>query len=163
MADRVLRASGAEVPVDVERIARAHGLEVTYRPMEETVSGMLVIKERRAIACINARHHPHRRRFTLAHELGHYLLHREQARVFIDASPIFFRDERASEGTDHREVEANRFAASLLMPEAALRELVGTGPLDLFDERAVQRLAMRFGVSPQAMTIRLAMLGLGGC
>ncbi|MER3429016.1 MAG: ImmA/IrrE family metallo-endopeptidase [Pyrinomonas sp.] len=160
-AERILRASGASVPVDIERIARAHSLEVIYRPMEETVSGMLVIKEKRAIACINARHHPHRRRFTLAHELGHYLLHGERVRVFIDASPIFFRDERASCGTDQREVEANRFAASLLMPEAALREMVGAGPFDLFDDRAMQRLAAQFGVSPQAMAIRLAALGLG--
>lgn len=161
IARRILREVGESLPVDIKGIIEQRGIGVLAQPMEDAVSGMLVIKDSRATIGVNENHHPNRQRFTLAHELGHYLLHSKSSRVFIDASPVFFRDERAAEGTDPREIEANRFAAELLMPEALLRETVRRQPIDAFDERAVQRLAARFGVSSQAMTIRLATLGLG--
>lgn len=160
-ARKILREVGTGVPVDIERIIEQHGIDILVQPMEDAVSGMLVIKDGSASAGVNEKHHPNRRRFTLAHELGHFLLHRRSARVFIDASPVFYRDERAAGGTDSREIEANRFAAELLMPEKVLREIVGRQPVDLFDERSVRGLAARFGVSSQAMTIRLTTLGFG--
>lgn len=59
-----------------------------------------------------------------------------------------------------QEIEANKFAAALLMPEQALRDAVGSGPLDPFDELTFRRLAARFSVSVQALGIRLARLDL---
>lgn len=71
------------------------------------------------------------------------------------------RDARTSAGVDDDEIEANRFAAELLMPrdflEADLRAL---GPIYLDDERAIANLAKKYRVSPQAMAIRLSSLRL---
>ncbi len=63
-----------------------------------------------------------RQRFTIAHELGHFFLHRASSTVFVDAAPIFFRDESSSNGSQREEIEANAFAAELLMPEDAIRQ-----------------------------------------
>ena len=160
MAREILRRTGGAIPVDVEAIARAHDIAVRRAEFEEGVSGMLVIKDGQAVIGINARHHPNRQRFSLAHELGHYVLHREVASVFVDAAPVFFRDETSADGSVRQEIEANAFAAELLLPEAALREQLGGRPVDALDDLAVRRLAARFGVSAQALTIRLTKLRL---
>jgi Zn-dependent peptidase ImmA (M78 family) len=148
------------VPVDVRAISGDCGTSVTEEELEDSVSGFLVLRDGRGIIGVNRKHHPNRQRFTIAHELAHYLLHRDAASVFIDASPVFFRDETSSEGSKAQEIEANAFAAELLMPAAALRARVGNRPVDGHDEAALRRLASEFGVSPQALLIRLTRLDL---
>jgi Zn-dependent peptidase ImmA (M78 family) len=80
--------------------------------------------------------------------------------VFIDESPLFFRDTKSGYGIDEKEVEANTFASELLMPEGALRKAIRAKPFDANDDAAVRRMAARFGVSAFALTIRLTKLGL---
>lgn len=71
------------------------------------------------------------------------------------------RDKRASEGVDADEMEANRFAAEILMPEPFLRaDLKQYGPMATDDEKEIARLAKRYQVSAQAMAIRLTSLNL---
>jgi Zn-dependent peptidase ImmA (M78 family) len=159
-AAQILRGREYSIPVNVYSIAEAHNIIVRPETLEEAVSGLLVIQDDHAVIAVNERHHPNRQRFTIAHEIGHFLLHRDSATVFIDASPLFFRDERSAKGTDVEEIEANTFAAELLMPEPVLRELVNDQAVDPFDERALQRLAAEFGVSTLALTIRLTRLNL---
>ena len=158
-ARRILKEFNYSLPVDVRQIIQTLGIEIVEEPMEDSMSGMMVVKGSRAVIGINQSHHPNRQRFSLAHELGHYLLHRLQQTVFIDSSTVFFRNGLSSEGTDFYEIEANIFAAELLMPREAIYETVHQ-PLDAFDERALARLAMQFGVSTQALTIRLTKLNL---
>lgn len=163
-ARELLDATAYTIPVDVYAIAQAHHINVRSQPLEDTVSGMLVIKNTYAIIGVNENHHPNRQRFTIAHELGHFLLHRDEAHVFVDAKPVFFRDERSAAGRQQQEIQANRFAAELLMPESVLQARIANQPLnpflDPFDDLTVQRLAAEFGVSIQALTIRLTRLGL---
>ena len=161
-ARRILKSVGGQLPVDVYTIARAHNVDVREVMLDEAVSGVLVVKDDRAIIGVNAAHHPNRRRFSIAHELGHYLLHSKNtsSNVFVDAAPVFFRDERSSDGTEYQEIQANAFAAELLMPESMLRAELRNGPVDAFDDAALHQLAGRFGVSVQALSIRLARLGL---
>lgn len=161
-ARKLLKEHGTNLPIDIAAIVKSQGIGVRLQPMEESVSGMLVIRDDRAATIgINQSHHPNRQRFTLAHELGHYLLHGKRTRVFVDSSTMFFRAGLAAEGTDKVEIEANAFAAELLMPESALRDITRHQPLDAFDDRAIQSLAAKFGVSVRALTIRLTKLGLG--
>ena len=160
MARQILRSMGEELPVDIYAIARAYNIDVKEVALEDSVSGVLVIKNGRAIIGVNETHLPSRQRFTIAHEVGHYLLHRDFSDVFVDASPVFFRDGRSSDGTVLQEVQANAFAAELLMPEIVLRRELRDRPVDAFDDLALRQLAMRFGVSVQALTIRLTRLGL---
>ena len=159
-AREILRRMGPDVPVDVEAIADEQGVTVVQQDLEDSVSGMLVIKDGRGIIGVNQNHHPNRRRFTMGHELGHYLLHGKKAKVFVDASPVVFRDQASSDGMQSQEIAANSFAAELLMPEDAVRKYVEDKLVDVYDDATIRRLAARFGVSVQAITIRLIRLGL---
>lgn len=157
-AQRLLGQFGRGLPVDVEAIARAHGLTVRAEPLEKSVSGMLVVKDGGGVIAVNETHHRNRQRFSIAHELGHYVLHRNSTQVFIDS--VFYRGDEAADGTHAQEIQANAFAAELLMPEQAVREMFQKNPVDPHDEAAVKRVAARFEVSGHALTLRLVNLGL---
>lgn len=151
------------VPVDVEAIARDFGIDVRFQPFPETesdlLSGCLVrTSEGQVIIGVNARHHSNRQRFTIAHELGHFLLHAGKVEpVHVDR--VFYRGPGSSDGKDPIEIEANEFAAKLLMPAAQLeRDAEDLEALD--DEDTIRDLAGKYAVSVQAMTLRLAGLGL---
>lgn len=158
LARDILTGGGYTVPVDVAAIAHDRGVAIRYQPLEADVSGMLVIKDGHPTIGINQMHHPNRQRFTIAHELGHYLLHGDLANIFVDA--VYFRDAESSEGTKLQEIEANAFAAELLIPEHILREQFGHQPIADADDALIRRLAARYEVSAQALTIRLTTLGL---
>lgn len=143
----------AQLPIDPIRIADALGIDVYRARMEPGVSGTLskVAGEDPAIY-LNRLDSPNRQRFTCAHELGHYVkrtAHGDLASYdFVDR-----RDQLASTGLDPEEIYANQFAAALLMPEALVKQEhgKGIGPV---------RLALRFGVSDDAMGYRLKTLNL---
>jgi Zn-dependent peptidase ImmA (M78 family) len=142
-------------PIDVEALAGALGIRVTYEALDNDVSGLMLFEGGTARVAVNQSHHRNRQRFTLAHEIGHLLLHANGDRLFVDRR--FFRNEWASKGELREEVEANAFAAALLMPRALIRRHLdfegGITDVDVF------RLATQFGVSEQAMTLRLVKLG----
>jgi len=138
---------GQVLPVPVESIAEdLLGLRVGERD-DLTVSGMLLPAERQIwLNSREARLSPGRRRFTLAHELGHWVCQCLEGRI----APIYCRVEDVSASADRSlEREANVFAAELLMPEEAVREAS--------DDSAA---AARFGVSSEAMTWRRYSFGL---
>jgi Zn-dependent peptidase ImmA (M78 family) len=110
------------------------------------------------LIAVNARHHPNRQRFTIAHELGHLYLHQDQPGMFVDDVIVDFRVDSAN--PDPKELEANTFAANLLMPSDLLRADLRLQPVDPFDEESVLQMARRYGVSQQALTIRLVQSGL---
>lgn len=153
-------ASVSAVPVDVLAIARYLEIGVVAQPLEDAVSGMLIVRSGRAAIGVNEEHHPHRQRFTIAHEIGHYLLHRETGNLFVDSTLTFYRDDSSADGVYQQEIEANAFAAALLMPAGILKKALDDREIDLYDERTVWKLASTFGVSQQALTIRLVKLGL---
>lgn len=155
----IWRRYDAAVPVDIAGIIRSEGITLQKEELEDDVSGMLVIQDDRVVIGVNSRHSQRRQRFTMAHELGHYVMHSSTSRVFFDESLLFFRNQKSSEGTKKQEIEANNFAAELLMPEPAIRQMLET-PIDAFNDGDVKKLASRFNVSSQALTIRLTKLGL---
>lgn len=160
MAQKILMKHGTSLPIDVEGIAKAHNITIRMEELEDSVSGLLVIKANLVTLGVNKSHHPNRQRFTIAHELGHFLLHGQDIKVFVDDLPVvLFRNQTSSEGTQHQEVEANTFAAALLMPEDLIREQLSLRPIDAFDDVSVKHLATQFGVSVRAITIRLTKLG----
>ena len=144
-------------PVPLDRIIRAAGVIVQYGPFDGELSGMAFIKDGQPMIGVNSLHASTRQRFTLAHELGHILLHRpvlEASGVHVDKGSLR-RDSLASEGVDDQEIEANNFAAELLMPEPLLAAALGGHNLDLEDEEAVQALAKKFKVSATALQFRV--------
>ena len=148
-------------PVDVEKISETLG--VTLKPMDvkERVSGVLVLKNDKATVGYNRMDAPVRQRFTIAHELGHYALHRDAVQLFVDEEyAVAYRDSRSSSGDIRREREANAFAAAILMPKYLVEKEVEKLDFDLGSDDALATLADRFDVSTQAMAYRLANLGI---
>lgn len=141
-------------PVPVETLAKSLGLKVTPHVLPENISGMLEPVPGGGFRIIvNAFHPATRQRFTIAHELGHYILHRHLIGTGLG-------DDRAYRSADtgryrnmaigpQQETEANRFAASLLMPTELVKQLQEEG----INDPSV--IARRLGVSPQAYHIRM--------
>ena len=144
-----------EPSVDVMRIAEQEGINVLAKDLESDISGILVIRDGKAAIGYNAHHHINRQRFTVAHELGHYILHRHLRDLFIDDTLTFYRDAASSEGEYLQEIQANSFAAELLMPRDMLKEVLTTQKIDIHDQVNLGSLAGRFGVSEQSLTYRL--------
>lgn len=167
-AKKQLQSAGiSRAPVDVVALAEYLGADVRPEIAPDDVSGGLYLIEGVPVIGVNARHHPHRQRFTIAHELGHLLLH--DRGEFVDhgytseagseADPRYYRNHVSGEASDSKEIEANRFAASILMPKHFLLTRAEAHPLPLRSE-AVEDLAREFQVSTQAMGFRLQNLGV---
>ena len=156
-ATRLLRDQGvSSPPVDVHAIANALGISVHHERMDSDISGLVVIQNKSARVAVNQCHHHNRQRFTLAHEIGHVTLHAEdEDRVFVEKR--FFRNQQSSRGELREEIEANAFAASLLMPRHMIDERINAA--EGITDIELYRLATRFEVSEQAMTLRLVRLG----
>jgi Zn-dependent peptidase ImmA (M78 family) len=140
-------------PVPVRDMIRGFGIELRQGDLGD-VSGLMARKAGGAIIGVNRNHAPTRQRFTLAHELGHFLLHRDlESHSDIDFR-VKYRDRRSSEATDVEEVEANFFAACLLMPASFLNALNASAALS--NDEMVADLARTFDVSSHAMSLRLS-------
>lgn len=111
-----------------------------------------------AIIGVNSLHSANRQRFTIAHELGHLVLHGDELHI-DEGFPFAFRDEISSLAVDPAEIEANQFAAELLVPEAWLAAEIRGQHLDIESDDVIEALAKKFGVSVLSMTHRLSSLG----
>src|SRR5438132_329346 len=124
-AEEILRQTGTlRVPVDVELVAYRLDLRTEAAPLGENVSGLLVVEKGHGVIGYNVTQASVRQRFTIAHEIGHFILHRSNnpSDLFIDTHYIVYRrDAQSSTGENRREIEANRFAAALLMPTTLLK------------------------------------------
>jgi Zn-dependent peptidase ImmA (M78 family) len=148
-------------PVRVEAIAKSLGVSIRYEPFEDDISGVLYRDRNAVIIGVSSFHHSNRQHFTVAHEIGHLLLH--EIDVHVDKGyRMVARDSVSSQAVDPLEMDANRFAAELLMPVEFLEEDLRKLPDDIEEEEAVVRLARKYQVSIQAMTIRLTSLGVLG-
>ena len=150
-ARKILKAAGQiVVPVDLEKVCvflGFHYIEVKNFPA--SLSALCIEQESKKYAAVNASHHLHRKRFSLAHELGHSVLGhtRSYSRedVTIDNPP------EAADLTKNNaieEAEANEFAGELLVPLAQLKKHFLKTP-------DIGVLATLFNVSAEVITIRL--------
>jgi len=142
-------------PVDVEQIIVGEGISLRKESLEYGTFGIYMRQEgRRAIVVDPFQQGAQRLLFTLAHELGHASL-LDKDGCLVDGYRK--RDALSTMGTHRDEVEANAFAAELLMPETLIRELAERA--GRVEESDVRGLAKKFGVSPMAMTVRLNSMG----
>jgi Zn-dependent peptidase ImmA (M78 family) len=162
-ATRLLAETGqaARTPVDIEAIARHLRAQVVEEKLDRSVSGMLYRDGEQVVIGVNSAHVDRRRRFTIAHEIGHLVLHKGRPLV-LDHVRVNFRDANSSTASDLEEIQANAFAAEILMP----RDQVIAGAKKLLEDRTIteaaiiEYLAQGFDVSDQAMEYRLINLGL---
>lgn len=143
-----------DVPVRVGDLANALGIPVIRSPLEINISGLIQPSKESKSGYeirVNKFENVERQRFTVAHEIGHYLLHRDFIGSGIVDS-IMYR----SALTSKKETEANRIAADIIMPSASLRnELARTGRAT--EEGVPEELAKIFRVSLPAMRVRLGL------
>ncbi len=138
-------------PVDVVALAEALGLKVEEKPLSG-ISGMLVPDAQNGGSSgyaiyVNAPDARTRKRFTIAHEIAHFLLHRNKdTKEFRD--DIKYRSPGVS---DALEGQANRLAADILMPRRLIRKLLDEGITN------PRTMAEKLGVSLHAMEIRLGL------
>lgn len=156
LRERYLAAyGGTEIPVPVESIAEdLLGLRIEEDDLGEC-SGMLIPSERlivvNASEAMSGDTPTRRHRFTIAHELGHWICH---AKGTTDPAATYCRAKDLSQDADRAlEREANVFGAELLMPEAAVREAWAAFPDAAY-------VASKFDVSAMAAQWRLYSFGL---
>jgi Zn-dependent peptidase ImmA (M78 family) len=158
--DAVDRFWAAGPPVDVAGIIRALGIDYAEEPRPEWLSGLIERYGDGYRIVVNSQHSRVRRRFTAAHELGHYVYHRELIGdgIYDDAAyranDLTGRYRNPKIRMEH-ETQANRFASVVLMPSAQIERLISEKNLNLNDPQDVGVLARLFDVSEQALRIRL--------
>lgn len=142
-----------EAPVKLGALANDLGISVVLSDLPTGISGKLQRDphdNEKWIIRINRHEHRNRQRFTLAHEIAHFVLHRTSISEELNGELIddtFYR----SGLSDRREREANQLAAEMLMPWPLIRKLTAEGV------RTPRELAERLGVSEAAMSIRLGL------
>lgn len=139
------------LPVDVKAIARHAGVQVK-EVQGLDVSGVLSIDGAAPTIQVNSDEPSLRQRFTIAHELGHFFL------GHLTRGRSEFRDPKRNytmSNDNHKERDANRFAAAVLMPGSAVKAVIMR-----MKEANIETLAEVFKVSEVAMSIRLKSLGV---
>ncbi|MFE9425304.1 ImmA/IrrE family metallo-endopeptidase [Kitasatospora sp. NPDC006697] len=152
-------------PVPVDRVAHHLGARIHLRPFDSRdVSGMLFREDGKPpIIGVNALNGEKRQRFTIAHEIAHLVLHPGKPLILDRQVKVNFRDATSSTATDEEEMQANAFAAALLMPKFLVAERLHhhlERDAHVADVDIVKRIAADFDVSIQAMEYRLTNLGL---
>jgi Zn-dependent peptidase ImmA (M78 family) len=140
-------------PVPIDRIVRAAGITLRSGDLGE-VSGLLARSANQTVIGVNANHPKTRQRFTIAHEFAHFVLHEGMSSHVDKEYKVNFRSAESSEGTNVEEIEANVFAASILMPRQFLEHDQAINVLD--SDELVRGLAAKYKVSGHAMSLRLA-------
>lgn len=141
------------VPVPVEEVASGLHIKIGREPSDD-FSGILIRKDGKALIGVNSNESHVRQRFTIAHELGHFVLH-PQKEAFVD-----YRDNQKDIMRTPREKQANAFAAALLMPRTRLMKDVKTKFKSGIYEEDLADLADEYEVSTEAMKYRLLNLNL---
>ena len=153
-AETALQALGITEPaeIDIEVVARSLGARVKYRPLKSS-EARIVGQNGRAIITVDARAREQRRRFSVAHELGHWHRHRG---ICLACRSVDI-DRPLSDGGKGRvssnpELQADAYASDLLLPGYIFRPLACD--LDLLTLAAVRELAAMFNTSLTATAIR---------
>ena len=151
-------------PINIEDIARAYTIEILRHRFEGPESGFALRDNNRWYIGVNTQTSRRRQRFTIAHELGHLLLHKGR-QIIVDQAVlrVDLRNHVSSMGTDIEEIEANTFAAALLMPERIVVPYVTSliqANGDITREDLITELARTFDVSAEAMGYRLINIGI---
>ena len=138
-----------EAPVDVVGLAEALGINVWQDALTPPISGKLFIDKLNGgtsgfSIVINKAEPLPRQRFTVAHEIAHFILHKEDLADGL-AEDALFRGRLSN----NKEIEANKLAAEILMPFRLIQKLMTEG------FRTISQLAEELQVSKAAISIRL--------
>jgi Zn-dependent peptidase ImmA (M78 family) len=154
-AERILADMGiTNYPIDPLEIARRCEFEVlAVNFIDKSLAGTVAVENGKVTIAVSADDEPSGRVFTIAHEIGHALLHLEGAyNGNLKDSRVSLQRHPSGDGMTV-EIEANEFATNLLMPE----QMLTAAWASIKDPAS---LAEKFGVSGDAMRYRLKSLSL---
>lgn len=150
------------IPVEIVAMVSFYGFSVYGLDMDDDISGMIIVNDKpiksygtNKLIIVNSNHSSTRKRFTIAHELGHYILQGRPQKCYShrESSGVYNPEER----------DANSFASALLMPEEDVRRFVKSisqkPPLPL-DLTLIFNVAKRYNVSESSAEVRLKKLGI---
>jgi len=167
MSNIFSKDSMVELPVNIENIIKEQKIDLVNYTFDDDISGVLLLNDNHPVIGINQGHSEVRKRFTIAHELGHFILHKDNGNELFMDKMLFRRASTDYSEKDLRlEAEANYFAANLLMPESAIKEYIdkeyidNNRVVDFYEDDDIDRMAKAFLVSSSAMNYRLINLGL---
>ena len=143
LARSLLQQAGVIIPPIwlndiVKHLKKTYDLSIYSWALGDKIDGIQVTQGEQSVIAYNDSKHPHRKRFTVAHEIGHLVMGHTQAKYDLDP-----------ESKDPREIEANQFAAELLMPLSLLNGEIKNG------NKNIKNLAKKYYVSEEAMWRRL--------
>lgn len=143
------------IPVDVFGLAKELGLGPKFESLPDDISGLIKrVRDDHWLIVINANHHSNRQRFTCAHEIGHFIFHRDLLKDGVSDTLAYRADGDKLPNPNiqrQHEWQANNFASNLLVPSNWLRASQAEGFTDPAD------LAKRFEVSETVMRIKLGL------
>jgi len=154
----VLKHIKLDAPIDLQHVCEELDIKLSFVPMSDEMSGEIEkLNDGRYAININKYHHKNRQNFTIAHELGHFIHHRNLIGDGVDDTKMY-RSENSGKYFNRNinqghEREANSFAASFLMPKEQVLKKYKAG-------LSTSCLASTFQVSEAAMKYRLQGLGL---
>jgi len=141
-------------PPKLGQLAKDLGIQIKVSSLGTGISGQIKKENDSYVIRVNRHEARERQRFTIAHELAHFLLHRH----VIDSSTDGIKDNvlyRSGE-PERIEYEANRLAADIVMPMVQVNKALTENFSGIITERTIESLAARFQVSKAAMEIRLS-------
>lgn len=139
-------------PIAVGAIAKDLGIIVKKSTLPAGISGEIKLEDGNVVIRVNRHDVKERQRFTLAHEIAHFLLHKDRIGDGI-TDDILYR----SKLSDFLEIQANRLAADIIMPCHLIKAELDTC-FGLRDEEKFEKLANLAEVSTTAIKIRLGKL-----
>ncbi|WCL51257.1 ImmA/IrrE family metallo-endopeptidase [Leptospira sp. GIMC2001] len=158
-------ADSLSLPIDLSKITEFLKIKLAEEVLPNEISGVLDTRDyNKPIILVNKNQSENRQRFSIAHEIGHFVLHHLDGKVHMDKK-VFFRQDIPNKEDAKKEREANLFAAELLMPsDILLNKFVNHDSrviLEYWDnDDFLNQLAVEFKVSLPAMVIRLQELKL---
>jgi Zn-dependent peptidase ImmA (M78 family) len=148
------------LPINIEQMIRFYGIELNKdADLREGISGQIeAISEEKYRISVQRNDHYFRKRFTMAHELGHFILHKDKIGAGLDDNKMYRAMYRMGDGVSNKEeMEANKYAAKTLMPEDMVMLHMNNGLLrnGRIDEDMLINSAKKFQVSPKSLEIRV--------
>lgn len=152
----IVNEAARHMPVDVFKLASDLGIRVVAKALPDEMSGAIERRDDGWVIVVNKDHSENRKRFTVAHEIGHFVLHYRDLGNGTNDTKRYRADEREGAYENwidiEHEREANGFATGILMPVQLVRRqyraMEGLNDIP-------ERMAPLFGVSEAAMRYRI--------
>ncbi|TXJ55629.1 ImmA/IrrE family metallo-endopeptidase [Brachyspira aalborgi] len=140
---KIIKDNQKSCPIRITAITEEYGIDVYNLSMSSNISGAIIKEGDKYVIYVNDKHTPNRQRFTIAHEIAHYILHKEKIGDNLTDNAMY-----RSKLSNVFERQANILASEILMPVNFVMQFIE-------ENKSVSEMASLFKVSEGAMRIRL--------